>query len=61
MLTVASGRRTAPSFDRFVAELGVPTDPGQLPDPMVIDPGHVGAVGAAHGIEILGPPPAPLD
>jgi len=61
MLTVAAGRSTAPSFDRFVTELGEPTDPDRLPDPVEIDPGRVGAVSAAHGIEILGPPPAPLD
>lgn len=61
MLTVAAGRSTAPSFDRFVAELGDPIDPQDLPAPIAIDPGRVGAIGAAHGIEILGPPPAPLD
>jgi quercetin dioxygenase-like cupin family protein len=60
-LTVNAGRRNGPSFDRFVAALGTPTDPQALPDPIEIDPGHVAQVCAAHGIEVLGPPPSPLD
>lgn len=61
MLTVAAGRKTAPSFDRFVATLGVALDDARIPEPVEIDPGHVAAVCADHGIEVLGPPPAPLD
>ena len=61
MLTVAAGRKTAPSFDRFVSTLGVATDDARIPEPVEIDPGHVAAVCADHGIEVLGPPPAPLD
>ena len=60
-LTINAGRRRGPSFDNFVAALGTPTDPRALPDPIDIDPGHVAQVCAAHGIEVLGPPPAPLD
>ena len=60
-LTVNAGRRNGPSFDRFVAALGTPTDPCALPDPIEIDPGHVAQVCAQHGIEVLGPPPPPLD
>ena len=60
MLTIAAGRSTAPSFDRFVATLGVPTDDAVLPEPVAIDPGRVAAVCADHGMEVLGPPPAPL-
>ena len=60
-LTVTAGRRSAPSFDRFVAALGTPTDLSALPEPVEIDPGHVAQVCAEHGIEVLGPPPAPLD
>ncbi len=60
-LVVSAGRTTEPVFDRFVAELGVPTDRPALPEPGPIDPGRVAEVGAAHGMEILGPPPAPLD
>lgn len=60
-LTVTAGRRAAPSFDQFVRALGTPTDPMFLPGPTDIDPGHVARVCAEHGIEVLGPPPAPLD
>jgi mannose-6-phosphate isomerase-like protein (cupin superfamily) len=60
-ITIASGRASAPSFDRFVAALGAPTDLATLPVPTEIDPGHVAQVCARHGIEVLGPPPAPLD
>lgn len=59
-LTVTAGRQSAPSFDRFVQALGTPTDPTVLPAPVEIDPGHVARVCAEHGIEVLGPPPAPL-
>ena len=60
-LTVAAGRNAQPSFDRFVAALGTPTELPSLPVPVDIDPGHVAQVCAQHGIEVLGPPPAPLD
>ena len=60
-LTVTSGRQSAPSFDRFVSALGASTDLATLPFPTEIDPGHVAQVCAQHGIEVLGPPPAPLD
>jgi quercetin dioxygenase-like cupin family protein len=59
-LTVTSGAKAHPSFDVFVQALGVPTDPTALPAPIEIDPGHVARVCADHGIEVLGPPPAPL-
>jgi len=54
-LTINAGRRSLPSFDQFVAALGTPTQPDALPDPVEIDPAHVGQVCAAHGIEVLGP------
>lgn len=50
-----------PEFDRMVTALGAVTDAPALPEPGPIDPGRVAEVCAAHGIEILGPPPAPLD
>lgn len=60
-LTVTAGRNAAPGFDEFVRALGTPTEPNALPAPIEIDPGHVARVCADHGIEVLGPPPAPLD
>ena len=59
-LTVTSGAKAHPTFDAFVRALGVPTDPSAMPGPVEIDPGHVAQVCAEHGIEVLGPPPAPL-
>jgi len=60
-LTVAGGQREAPPFDVFVTTLGTPADGPTQPEPTEIDPGHVAAVAAVNGIEILGPPPEPLD
>ncbi len=60
-LTVAGGRRDEPSFDEFVAAMGDPTVAATQPTLTEIDPGHVARVAGTHGIEILGPPPAPLD
>lgn len=57
-LTINAGRRQGASFDQLVAALGAPTDPDHMPDPIEIDPGHVADVCAAHGIDVLGPPPA---
>jgi quercetin dioxygenase-like cupin family protein len=61
ILNVTASRTRAPRFDEMVAALGVPTDPHALPEPQPIDPGAVAEVCAAHGITVLGPPPAPLD
>lgn len=57
----ASRSGAAPRFDRMVAALGVPTDAPTLPVPAYIDPARVAEVCHEHGIEIVGPPPAPLD
>ena len=59
-LTINAGRRHSPSFDRFVSALGQPTDPGELPAPVDIDPGRVAQICAENGITVLGPPPPPL-
>lgn len=58
---VTASRTSAPRFDRMVAALGVPTDTPSLPEPAYIDATHVADVCREHGIEIVGPPPAPLD
>lgn len=50
-----------PVFERFVSELGTLADEPVLPEPGEIDPGAVAMAGARNGIEVLGPPPAPLD
>lgn len=52
---------TPAQFERFVAALGRPVPEPVLPEPEEVDPGHVAEVCARFGIEVLGPPPAPLD
>ena len=52
---------TPGQFDRFVAALGSPLGSAELPDPEDIDPGEVARIAAEHDIEILGPPPPPLE
>ncbi|MDW3212910.1 MAG: cupin domain-containing protein [Ilumatobacteraceae bacterium] len=58
--TISSGRDTQPSFDTFVSTLGRPIDDPTTIEAEGIDPAHVSTVCAAHGIEVLGPPPGPL-
>lgn len=58
---VTASRLTVPRFDRMVEALGVPVAEPTLPEPGPIDPARVAEVNLEHGIEILGPPPAPLD
>lgn len=60
-LNVTGASSGPPQFDRMVAALGVPSRKAVMPGPMDIDPGEVAAVCAAHGIDVLGPPPPPLD
>ena len=44
-------------FEEFVAAVGVPADRPEPPsEPVPVDPERLGAIAAAHGIEILGPP-----
>jgi quercetin dioxygenase-like cupin family protein len=50
----------SPTFDRMVEALGVPTDTPVLPTPVGVDPTRVADVCLEHGIEVVGPPPAPL-
>ncbi len=59
--TITASDAGVPVFDRMVAALGKPTEQPVLPTPVEIDPGEVAAACGAHGIEVLGPPPAPLD
>jgi hypothetical protein len=51
---------TPSGFERFVATLGEPTQRRTLPEPEDIDPARVAEVCAQFGIQVLGPPPAPL-
>lgn len=58
--TVAARLHGAPSFGRFVSELGTDLTDPITPASVEIDPSAVAESGARHGIAILGPPPAPL-
>lgn len=58
--TVTASNSGRPVFDQMVATLGEATEVPELPVPVEIDPAHVAAVCGAHGIAVLGPPPAPL-
>jgi mannose-6-phosphate isomerase-like protein (cupin superfamily) len=60
LTNVTASRVRAPRFDQMVAALGEPAAAPVLPEPRPIDPARVADVCAEHGIDILGPPPAPL-
>ncbi len=60
-VTVTAAASTQPVFEHFVTELGELTDEPVMPEPVEIDPAEVGAACARNGMEVLGPPPAPLD
>ena len=47
-------------FENFVGELGEPTAEPVMPEEGPIDPEAVAMAGARNGLQILGPPPAPL-
>lgn len=59
-VNVTASPTRAPRFDSMVSELGTPTHVRSLPEPGYIDPTRVAEVCAAHGIDIVGPPPAPI-
>lgn len=60
-VTVTASTSGLPVFEKMVTELGTLTAEPALPTPVEIDPGEVGAACARNGIEVLGPPPAPID
>lgn len=61
IVNVTSSPTAPPRFDQMVAALGVPTTRLTIPEPGEIDPARVAEVCHEYGIEIVGPPPAPLD
>ena len=60
-VNVTASNAGVPRFDLMVAALGTPTATTSIPEPSYIDPARVAEVCRAHGIEIVGPPPPPLD
>ncbi len=61
ILNVTGSAEGPPLFDKMVAALGTPLASRDIPGPEDIDPGLVAEVCASLGIDILGPPPPPLD
>ncbi|MEL7155493.1 MAG: cupin domain-containing protein [Actinomycetota bacterium] len=59
--TITAATSGQPRFASMVDTLGEATEGATLPTPTEIDPGQVAAVCGANGIEVLGPPPPPLD
>ncbi len=57
-ITASTTASTAPNFDEMVAALGQTTTSTEIPASMDIDPGQVAEACDAHGISVLGPPPA---
>ena len=60
-INVTGSSVSPPVFDQMVSTLGVPTSDPTMPAPMDIDPEEVARVCASLGIDILGPPPPPLE
>lgn len=52
---------TPAQFDDFVRTLGSPAEAPALPEPEPVDGARVAQVCAQFGIQVLGPPPGPLD
>jgi quercetin dioxygenase-like cupin family protein len=59
-VTVTGSTSGVPRFDSMVTALGVPTDEPSIPEESYIDPVRVAEVCAAHGVDIVGPPPPAL-
>lgn len=52
---------TPAQFDDFVRTLGTPAEAAVLPEPAEVDGARVAEVCGQFQIQLLGPPPAPLD
>jgi quercetin dioxygenase-like cupin family protein len=59
-MNVTASTTTIPRFDQMVAALGEPVADPSLPEPGYIDPVRVADVCRDLGIDIVGPPPAPI-
>ena len=59
-MCVTASTTTIPRFDQMVAALGDSVGEPSLPEPSYVDPVRVADVNRGFGIDILGPPPAPI-
>jgi hypothetical protein len=61
MLSVTASVSGPPLFDKMFEAMGTPTSKPVMPvGPVEVDPAQLAAINADHGVDILGPPPAPL-
>lgn len=61
MLSVTASVGGRPRFDRMFEAMGTPViEPAMPTGPIEVDPGELAAITAAHGVDVVGPPPAPL-
>ncbi len=58
--SVTASVNGAPRFDQFVDAVGTPSPAPTMPEPAPVDPSHLAQVSDEYGMDILGPPPAPL-
>ena len=60
-MNVTASTSTIPRFDRMVSTLGEAVTQPSMPEPGYVDPVRVADVCRDLGLDIVGPPPAPLD
>lgn len=61
MLSVTASAVGRPQFDKMFEAMGTAVAEPVMPmGPMQVDPVELANINAAHGVDIVGPPPAPL-
>ena len=61
MLSVTASVDGAPQFDRMFEAMGTRSEEPVMPTgPVEVNPGELAAINAAHGVDIVGPPPGAL-
>ncbi|MEM9564074.1 MAG: cupin domain-containing protein [Actinomycetota bacterium] len=58
-VAITASATTRPRFDAFVAAVGTATAEATMPEPGPVDPERLATISEAHGIAVVGPPPAP--
>lgn len=60
MTSITASAAGAPRFDRFVGAVGDAIDEPVMPEPSPVDPARLARMCDEFGMDVLGPPPAPL-
>ena len=60
MTSITASVAGAPRFDQFVGAVGDGVDEPVMPEPAPVDPAHLARMCDQFGMDVLGPPPAPL-